>query len=199
LENYLYEDDIIIKSEIIISIFKNIKKITDSEFLNHFENKVKKYLETNFSNEYISFRDKVFFTIIEEIEKYIIPEKTYFTIIKNFIKKFVMINDINKESKDCIYFINSTKLYSMVFIHLEKIDKVFLLHDDQNFMTDFINYLIKVIFDLNGNGSNHNVINNNHINNSNSNQQNSNCSTNLISINIQKDNINGGINNNFCN
>jgi hypothetical protein len=108
-----------------------------------------------------------------------------------------MINDINNESKDSIYFLNSKKLYTLVFFHLEQIDAVFKLHNDQNFMTDFINYLIKVIFDLDGSGSNYNANNNNHINNSNlnSNQQNSICSTNTISINSQKDNIKCGLNN----
>lgn len=149
MDNYLYEDDIIIKSEIIISIFKNIKKITDSEFLNHFDNTLKKYLETNFSQENISFRDRVFFSVIEEIAKNFIEEKFYLTLIKNFIKQFIMINDVFRDSKDSQFFKNSTKIYEKLFQNLEHIDTVFKIHNDQNFMTDFINYLIKVIFDIN--------------------------------------------------
>ena len=151
-------------------------------------------METNFPNENICFRDKVFFTIVEETDKNYIEEKIYITIIKNFIKKYVMINDIFRESKESTYFKNCTKIYSKVFLHLEQIDSVFKIHNDQNFMTDFINFLIKVIFDFNGNSQNSNNINN--VSNLNLNSQNPNStnSSNLIIINTVKE-INGGSNN----
>lgn len=107
-------------------------------------------MESNFPNENISFRDKVFFTMIEEMAKNYIGEKNYINIIKNFIKKFVMINNVLKESKDSIYFKNSTKIYNKIFFYLIEIDSVFKINNDQNFMTDFINYLVKAIFDING-------------------------------------------------
>lgn len=189
LENYLYEDDIIIKSEILISIFKNIKKISDSEFLNHYDNTLKKYLETNFPSENINFRDKVFFTIIEEIAKNNIEEKLYHSLVKNFIKRFIMINDILWESRDSSYFKNSTKIYSKVFDYLEEINTIFKIHNDQNFMTDFISFLIKVIFELGGSIQT--------IGNNSNNSQNINNSPNLINLNLEK--ITGGPSINYFN
>lgn len=139
-------------------------------------------METNFPSENIIFRDKVFFTIVEEISKKKIEEKIYHSIIKNFIKRFIMINDILREPKESSYFKNCTKIYNKVFIHLEDIDTVFKIHNDQNFMTDFISFLIKVIFDSQINCSNSNTNNNQGSNN------------NLtINFNTLKDGNNNGI------
>lgn len=93
-----------------------------------------------------------------------------------------MINDILREPKESSYFKNCTKIYNKVFIHLEDIDTVFKIHNDQNFMTDFISFLIKVIFDSQINCSNSNTNNNQGSNN------------NLtINFNTLKDGNNNGI------
>ena len=89
-----------------------------------------------------------------------------------------MINDAFSENKDNTFFKNSTKIFSKVFLYMEKIETVFKIHNDQNFMTDFIVYLIKVIFNVRDSSLTTNA--------NNSSQQNSNNSmnvNNLIHIN----------------
>lgn len=149
MDNYLFEDDLIIKSEIIISIFKNINKINDQEFLFHFDAILTKYLDTNFSSDSLFFRNKVFFSLIEEISKKMINEKDYALMIKNFIKKFIMNNDVFYQSKENYLFIKSTKIYPQIFFYLEEIDLIFKLQNDQNFSIDFILFLVRVVFEIN--------------------------------------------------
>ena len=63
------EDNIIIKTEIIMSIFINITKFSDQEFLNFFNNTITNFLEMNFTKENSIYRDKVLFCIIKELAK----------------------------------------------------------------------------------------------------------------------------------
>lgn len=100
-----------------------------------------------------------------------------------------MINDILKEPRDSSYFKKSTNIYEKLFFHLEDIDKIFKIHNDQNFMTDFIVYLMKVIFEMN---NNNNFNNNNAIEKNEKNNNNSGSTYNLINLNTfgLKDNNN---------
>lgn len=189
MENFLYEDDLIIRCEIIISIFRNIQKISDQEFLNLFDTILKKYLEMNFSTENLFFRDKVFFSLVEEIPKKMIIEKNYTIIIKNFIKKFIMINEIFTQTKDNYLFVKSTKIYCKIFLYLEDIDSVFKNQNDQNFMIDFILFLIRIIFEINIPNQIQNS--NGNLSTTPSNQRNSN--RNLITITNNKENTNSQI------
>ena len=53
-----------------------------------------------------------------------IEEKNYFNIIKNFIKKNIMINEMYFENKDSIYYKNLNKIFGKIFLHLENINSI---------------------------------------------------------------------------
>jgi hypothetical protein len=146
----------------LISIFKNIEKFNDLDFLNLFQNTLKKYLEFNFSKENYDFRDKLFFSIVEDISKKRLEEKNYSIMIKDFIKKNIMINENYLEN----YNHNQNKNLEKVFIYLEDINSIFEINNDKNFMTDFILYLNKFIFKINE-ISNENSFQNSQINSAN--------------------------------
>lgn len=146
----------------MISIFKNIEKFNDLDFLNLFQNTLKKYLEFNFSKENYDFRDKLFFSIVEDISKKRLEEKNYSIMIKDFIKKNIMINENYLEN----YNHNQNKNLEKVFIYLEDINSIFEINNDKNFMTDFILYLNKFIFKINE-ISNENSFQNSQINSAN--------------------------------
>jgi hypothetical protein len=129
----------------LISIFKNIEKFNDHDFINLFQNTLKKYLESNFTKENYDFRDKVFFSIVEDISKNRLEEKYYLILIKDFIKKNIMINEVYLENN--IH--NPNRNLEKVFLYLENINYIFEINNDKNFMTDFILYLNKYIFNIN--------------------------------------------------
>lgn len=102
-----------------------------------------------FTKENIGYRDKVLFMLIEEIAKNSIQEKLYANIIKNFLKKNILIYDTNspvltRESAT----IKLEQIKISDYIHyIREINTVFILHNENNFMTDFIVYLVKDLYD----------------------------------------------------
>lgn len=150
------------------------------DYLNSFENSLKKFLEFEFNGENINFRDRVFFSLLDEIVENKIFEKNYLNMIKNFIKKNIMINEIYLENKENIHYKNLNKIIGKIFIYLEKISLIFENLNDRNFITDFIVYLNKVIF------YNKNILSNNlqNVNNNNSNNnQNNSIINNIFNLN----------------
>jgi len=146
----LNEDEIIIKCEILISIFKNISKFNDQEFLLFYNNSLSNFLEINFNKENKTYRDKLFFTLIEEMAKNSIEEKFYVNLLKNFIKKNILIYDKNNSTspRESINKVKIEKInYENILENIIDINKIFKYHNENNFMTDFIVYLIKNLYD----------------------------------------------------
>lgn len=144
------EDEIIIKCEILISIFKNISKFNDQEFLLFYNNSLSNFLEINFNKENKTYRDKLFFTLIEEMAKNSIEEKFYVNLLKNFIKKNILIYDKNNSTspRESINKVKIEKInYENILENIIDINKIFKYHNENNFMTDFIVYLIKNLYD----------------------------------------------------
>lgn len=131
----------------------NISKIKDNDFLNLFETSLKKYFEENFTSENFYFRDKVFFCVLEETAKNKINEKNYLLLIKNFIKKYIMISDFYLETKHNSHYLNLNKIFPKIFDYLDYLKIIFEFFNEKNFMTDFIIFLNKVIFSYSDNSS----------------------------------------------
>jgi len=101
-----------------------------------------KFLEANDKKENTTYRDKVFFTLIEELSSNSTQDKFYANLIKNYIRKYILVYDkenafsprdtitmkpnLNKNDYD--NFLNNLK---------EKISETFTL---ENQIHNFIDY-----------------------------------------------------------
>lgn len=171
LENYINEDDMIIKTEILISIFKNIEIIKDQDFINLYIEAIENFMDSSLPKENCHYRENMFFNLIEDISENNLTEKIYFNIIKNYFKKNIIIYDKDtsittpRDSSQQMTNKISTK-YEILLQKIKQINNVFKLHNEMNFMTDFIVYLIKSLFDQNNSQNMANgYINNNFSNN----------------------------------
>jgi len=134
------------------------------------------FFEIQFKKEEFSYREKVFFTMIEEISQNNIIEKFYSNLIKNYIKKNVLIFDkeCSLYSKENIPYKLGKVNYKKYLDYIMEINNVFKNHNESNFMTDLILHITKILND----GIN-SILNLNNLENKISNQ----TATNLILIN----------------
>jgi hypothetical protein len=101
-ESYLNEDDLFLKTETFISIFLNLKKINDDNYLSSVIGKISNLYESgSFNNADFSHFIKVFDFLVEEYSKVgkEIYLKQVYAVIKFFIKVrkyFIIIFEIFK-------------------------------------------------------------------------------------------------------
>ena len=133
-------------------------KIKDKEFLIFYKNVISNFLEGNFSNEEIKYRDKVFFNLIQEIAKNSIEDKFYAILIKNFLKKNFLIYDIGFTPKEYTAYQLKQINYDEILNYLEELNFIFKLHNENNFMTDFIIYLVRNLCDVSSSNNNQPII-----------------------------------------
>ena len=155
--------------------------------MNFYNTNLSNFLEKSFTRENLTYRDKVFYSLTEEISKYFITEKIYMLIIKSFLKKNVLIYE--KENILSFTDYQEHKInpinFEVLLNNIKDISIVFNIHNENNFMTDFILYIIKNIYDT------QNLSNNTNQNSTNSNFSNYNLGNGNHS---QKDNQNGNSN-----
>ncbi len=174
------ENDLVIKCEILISIIKNILKFKDKEFIIFLNNKISDFFEINFTKDNKIYRDKLFFTLIEEIANQSIEDKFYSNLIKNLIKKYVLIydRDITTSPGEIHKNVKIEKInLENILENIVDINKVFRFHNENNLMTDFIAYLIRNLYDGNISSKN-DKINNNEIKTGNNQKE-----TNILNFN----------------
>ncbi len=117
----------------------------------------------NFPQENIKFRDNVFFNIIDVLIKNSITDKFYINLIKNFLKKNIVVYDKDtivspKENHN-----NKNTINFEIFLNkIKDINSVFTLNNENNFMTDFIVYIIKNLYESNNLNVNSNTFQNNY-------------------------------------
>lgn len=150
------------------------------------------FFEIQFKKEDFCYREKVFFTMIEEISHNNIVEKFYANIIKNYIKKNVLIFDkeYSVYSKENLVNKLSKVNYEKYLDYIMEINNVFKYNSETNFMTDFILHIIKIL-----NEGINSFINKSNQENKISNQ----TATNIIQINQSippNSHINHGLSNN---
>jgi len=170
----------VIKCEILISIIKNILKFKDKEFIIFLNNKISDFFEINFTKDNKIYRDKLFFTLIEEIANQSIEDKFYSNLIKNLIKKYVLIydRDITTSPGEIHKNVKIEKInLENILENIVDINKVFRFHNENNLMTDFIAYLIRNLYDGNISSKN-DKINNNEIKTGNNQKE-----TNILNFN----------------
>lgn len=148
----------------MISIFKNFFKFSDKEFISFYSNTVLNFLEANDSKENIIFREKVFFTIIDEMAGNLIVDKFYVNLLKSYVKKYVLVYDKENALSPTDAPINKAKLnkddYDNFLNKIKEINLICKINNENNFMTDLIVYLVKTLYDeifpsnINSNNSN---------------------------------------------
>lgn len=111
---------------------------------------ISNYLESNYPKENLKYRDKVIFILIEELSKSAIEEKFYANLIKNFLKKNFLIYEgsaaLSPKEKGKSRLKQQIN-YDDFLKYLKELNLIFTLNNENNFMTDFIIYLVRILFD----------------------------------------------------
>jgi hypothetical protein len=122
-----------------------------------------KFLEADDKKENITYRDKVFFTLIEELSNNSTQDKFYANLIKNYIRKYILVYD--KENsfspRDTITMkpnLNKND-YDNFLNYLKEINIICKSNNESNFMTDLVVYLVKTLYDGVFPANHHNLIN----------------------------------------
>lgn len=150
-DNYLNDNDIIVKTEFIISALFNINKLSDADLLNPVINKIQNLFEGDYFfsiTETFPSIVKVFRVIIEQISKFFIFQKNFINCIKYYIKRFFIVYE---KDKDNTFFNQQNYPYDYLIEDFNNISKILKSNNENNFCIDFFNYLIKQIFDQGNN------------------------------------------------
>lgn len=136
------DTDILVKTEFIISVLINIEKISDIDFLIFFISKIQSIFENEYTIDNFNLIVRIFKTILLEIqEKYI--QKHFLNLIKFFVKKFFLVYEKDKDYAFVI--INFS--YEYIIEDFNLISNILKNNNENNFFMDFLNYLLKHIFE----------------------------------------------------
>ncbi len=120
----------------------------------------------NFTKENKNLREKVFFVLIDEVANNSIIDKFYSNIIKNYLKKHLLIyyresNTVVTNAKDISQIKSNQIVYENYLDVITNINIIFKVNNENNFMTDLIVYIVKGLYEGFPSNSNYNSSNNN--------------------------------------
>jgi hypothetical protein len=150
LDNYLNDNDIIVKTELTVSCLLNITKLSEADLLNSLILKIQNLFEGDYFfciNETFPSIIKVFRMIIEQLNKslnLINLSKMFINPLKYYLKRFFILYE---KDKDNTFFNQQSYPYDYIVEDFHLISNVLKAAGENNFWIDFFNYLIKQIFD----------------------------------------------------
>jgi hypothetical protein len=131
IDNYITDNDIIIRTEIILAVAGNCHKFTNEYINNEFKTYCISYFNMDNSNllEYFQEVKTVFIAMLGVCEK---SYKPFIEVIKSYLKKFFMITGSGND------FISSNLPFDYIIESSDIIIRVM----DEGFVTDYVLYII---------------------------------------------------------
>jgi hypothetical protein len=137
----------------MISLIENLYKFSDTDFISDVVCKIQKFFESeHYNSENFKFAIKVFRKCIKHGQE----TNSLVPIIKSFIKRYFML--FENGSSNQLILQNNTQVYAnLTYDYLiedfSKISRLLKLNNENNFLTDFFNYLLKTLFENSGSNS----------------------------------------------
>ncbi len=132
------ENDIIIKSEFIISVLINIEKFTDSDFIQKYVPVLMYFFEVDYhATKHFDYVVKVFRAIIKYSQNYQ-THRHFIEVIKYYLNKFFLVYD----KSDLPVF-----PYEYIIEDFHLISKILKINGENNLWTDFYNYMLRQVFE----------------------------------------------------
>lgn len=108
-------------------------------------------MEAKHAKENVIYRDKVFFTLIEEMSRGLVQEKFFVNIIKGYIKRYILVYDKEKSGSSKEISLSKQLMnkndYENFLNHLKELNIICKSNNESNFMTDLIVYIVKTLYD----------------------------------------------------
>lgn len=152
LENYINDDDMVVKSETIISILLNIDKFItdlDQEFIEEFVKTIHYLFEVDYlTSERFKFVKKVFDCLVKKIYDNSITSKDFHNLVKIYLKKyFLNYDNYSNNSLLSLSSGNSQIIYSYnnIIENFHLIATNLKNFGENNLFTDLFTYLVKQV------------------------------------------------------
>jgi hypothetical protein len=141
----LTESDVIAKSEFLISLILNIDKIFQIDYIQKIILKTMNFLDNDYNaDKHFNSVCKVFRTVVSHLQNFPQYQKYFIEIIKVYLKKYFMLFE-----KDFSNSIENNFSYDYLIEDFHLISKILRKQNENNFWTDFFNYIMRRIFENN--------------------------------------------------